>query len=321
MALVLYGFGTFGILVGFSVASLFASIIGYTYLIPRAIPQSSKQEEIKEGLKQIVKFSGLNYFSVGMRTLSTQIGVMILGTQNFEWAAFYGLSVLISSIVGGVLLAVSRAILPTASEEWAKGNKKEFEGVFNAAIRISLLISGFGFLVLMIEPSYVLKLISESYLEASSALRILVVASILNSLGALMISMLNAANRASDVARIGVVSSIITIALTFILSPTIGLEGASIAMLVGSALGLILSAIMLKIREQLIPSKKSLIKPSISTLTAFLIGYSLLILSNNVMIALALAILSYAGFSMIYRVTTKTELKTLLTIVLRTIKS
>lgn len=321
VALVFYGLGSFGILAGFSVASLIASILGYTYLIPRTVPKSNKQEEVNEGLKHIVKFSGLNYFAVGMRTLSGQIGVVILGMQNFEWAAFYGLSVLISNIVGGVFLAVSRAMLPTASEEWAKGNKIEFERLFNTAIRISLLISGFGFLVLMIDPGFVLKLISESYVEASSALRILVLASILNSVGALMISVLNAVNRASDVAKIGLISSAITIALTFMLAPIIGLEGAATAMLVGSVCGLSLSVIVIKRKEQLIPSMMSVIKPSISVLTALLIGYSLFILWNDVIVAISLAILSYAGLSRISGVTTASELKSLFVIVLRTLRS
>jgi O-antigen/teichoic acid export membrane protein len=321
LALVLSGFDGFGILVGFAIASISASILGYTCFVPRAVPKSSKKEETNESLKHIMKFSGLNYFAVGMRTLSAQIGVMVLGTQNFEWAAFYGLSVLISNIVGGILLAVSRAMLPTASEEWIKGNKEKFKHLFNVAIRISLLISGFGFLVFMIEPSYVLNLISESYVEAASALRILVVAAVISSLGAVMVSILNAANRASEVAKIGLVSSAITIVLTFVLAPIIQLEGAAVAMLIGSIYSLVLSVIVLKRKEQMIPSMKSVLRPSISVLIAFFIGYTLFAFWNDVILSVALAISCYAGLSRISGVTTERELKLLFSIVTRTFRS
>ncbi|MGH9923093.1 MAG: polysaccharide biosynthesis C-terminal domain-containing protein, partial [Nitrososphaerales archaeon] len=218
-------------------------------------------------------------------------------------------------------LAVSKAMLPTASEQWAKGRNGEFKGVFNAAVRISLLLGGFGFLVFMIDPSYVLGLLSESYTGASSALRILVIASIINAVGAIMISVLNAANRAYVVAKIGSISSASAIALTFVLTPLIGIEGAATAILVSSLSNLVLSTVMLKRKEHLTVSVKSVTKPLVSILVGFIVGYSLYNLSHNIIMSVALALLSYAGFSVIYRAMDRTELKTILAIVLRTKKS
>ncbi|MFQ5940564.1 MAG: oligosaccharide flippase family protein [Nitrososphaerales archaeon] len=321
VTLVLYGLSSFGILVGFSVASLIVLTVGFVYLVPRVLPKPTERLETTRGVRHMVKFSGLNYSAVGMRTLSAQIGVVILGTLSFEWAAFYGLSVLISTVVGGVLIAVSKAIVPTASEQWAKGNKKEFSSVFNTAVRLSLLISGFGFLILMIDPSYVLSLISKSYAEASSALRILVLSSIISSIGAIIISMLNAAGRPTEVARIGLISSAITITLTFVLAPTIGLIGAAIAMLLGSISSLSLSVVTLKRKEQVSLSIRSVMKPTISIIVGLIFGYSLFILSNNVILSIVLSVLSYAGFSLMYRATTQAELKSILSLVLRTTRS
>ncbi len=323
VTLVLYGLGSFGILIGFAVASIAVSLLGYTCMIPKVVPRSraGTEEKVDHRVKHILTFSGLNYFSVGMRTLSAQIGVLILGTLNFEWAAFYGVSVLIANVVGGISLAISKAMLPTASEQWAKGKSDEFKGVLNAAIRISLLLAGVGFLVFMINPSYVLGLLSESYTGASSALRILVISSIINAVGAIMISMLNAANRAYAVAKIGLVSSASAIALTFVLAPLIGIEGAATAILVSSLSNLVLSTVMLKRKEHLTVSVKSVTKPLVSILVGLVVGYALYNLSDNIIISVALALLSYAGFSVIYRVMDRTELKTILAIVLRTKKS
>ncbi len=314
--LVLYGLSSFGILVGFSAASLVASLIGYVYLIPKAVPWSKNKEEPSESLRHTVKFSGLNYFAIGMRTLSTQIGVLIVGTQSIEWAALYGISVLIANMVGGILLAVSRAILPTASEEWTKGNQTRVRSVFNTAVRISLFMSGFSFLILMIEPSYVLRLISESYIHAALALRILVVSAIISSLSAIMISLLNATNRAKDVALNGLISSAITIALTFVLPFMFGIDGAAIAILSGSITSLVLSLVVLKRRDGLTLSLKNVVKPLVSISVGLLVGFPIFALWHNIVLSLALSILSYIAFSWMCRVTTESELRAMLSIVL-----
>lgn len=321
ITLVLNGLDSFGIIIGFSVGSVVASIFGYLYLVPKTLPKCDKRQESEEGMKHLVKFSGFNYFSVGMRTLSAQIGVILLGTQNFEWAAFYGLSVLIANVIGGIPVAVSRAVLPTASEEWAKGKKIQFMHVFNTALRLSLFISGFAFLVFMINPSYALELLSKSYTEASSALRILVISSTINAISVVVISLLNAANRAHSVAKIGLLSSSAIIALTFLLAPVIGIEGAAVAMLVGSVCSLVLSLIMLRMKEQLTISINSIAKPAISICVGLIVGYLLLTVVHSTPIAIIMAIVSYAGFSVMYGCTTRSEMKTVLGLVLHVTKT
>ncbi len=322
ITLVLYGFSSFGIIIAFSASSIIAATVCRMWLIPKIVSKTnSDKEEEPRSVGHIIKFSGMNYFAVGMRTLSAQMGVIILGTQDFELAAFFGLSVMLANVVGGVSTAVSRAVLPTASEEWAKGNRAKFKNVFNKTVRISLLLSGFSFIVFMIEPSHVLRLLSDSYLEASSALRILVVSAIINAIGTIIISMLNAANRAAMVAKIGFLSATSTIVLTFLLVPAVGIDGAAIAILVGSLASLIPSVIILKTKEKLTVSVKSVVKPSISILVGLLTGYFLYVLWDNFILALGLAVVLYAGFSMLYRVITQNELKALITIVLRTMRA
>jgi len=249
-----------------------------------------------------------------MKTLTAQIGVLIIGTQNFELAAFYGLSVLISNLVGGVLNAVSRAILPAATEEWTKGNKSGFSHTLDTAIRLSMLISGIGFVLLMVQPGEFLGLISEEYVEASSALRILIVASMIYSLGAIITSMLNAANRAYEVAKIGIVSSGITIALTFILTPFLYIEGAAIAMLAGSIASLAQSLISLRSKEAITISAKSTLKPAISMLVAAAAAFSVTMFHPSVALSLAVGLLTYGAIAFSWRVTTKKEIRGLLAI-------
>jgi O-antigen/teichoic acid export membrane protein len=313
--LVLAAFSSYGIIMSFAIASIIASVLGYVYFVPRlfnkdAFERSSADAKSEiTGLRQIVKFSAHNYAAVGMKTLTAQIGVLIVGTQDFELAAFYGLSVLISNLVGGVLNAVSRALLPTATEEWTKGNKEGLARTLDTGIRLSMLISGIGFLVLVIQPNQVLGLISEQYVEASSALRILVVASITYSLGAIITSMLNAANRASDVAKIGIISSSITIALTFILTPIMYIDGAAYALLAGSVASMVMSFATLKRRENISISARSTLKPAAAMIAGMAVAFGTMAFMPNAILNLGIGLAVYLIVSVALRVTTRKEVR------------
>ncbi|HKU49630.1 MAG TPA: oligosaccharide flippase family protein [Nitrososphaera sp.] len=316
VVMVMAAFGSYGIIMSFAIASIIASVLGYLYFVPRLFEKgtfdgksSSEAKSEITGLKQIIKFSGHNYAAVGMKTLTAQIGVLIVGTQNFELAAFYGLSVLISNLVGGVLNAVSRALLPTATEEWTRGNKEGLARTLDTGIRLSMLISGIGFLVLVIQPSQILSLISEQYVEASDALRILVVSSIIYSLGAIITSMLNAANRASEVAKIGIVSSAITIALTFILTPILYIEGAAIALLAGSIASLVMSFTSLKRKENITISARSTLKPAAAMAAGVAVAFGTMVFVQSIAINLGAALATYFIVSVALRVTTRKEIR------------
>ncbi|MGI0035446.1 MAG: polysaccharide biosynthesis C-terminal domain-containing protein, partial [Nitrososphaera sp.] len=178
-------------------------------------------------------------------------------------------------------------------------------------IRLSMLISGIGFLVLFVQPSAVLGLISEQYVEASFALRILVVASMIYSLGAIVTSMLNAANRAAEVAKIGIVSSGITIALTFILTPALDIEGAAIALLAGSIASLAMSVSYLRSKENITISAKGTLKPAIAMVIGAAVAFAGALVIPNTIASLSLGLLAYGAISLGWRVTTKKEIRNL----------
>lgn len=311
------GYGLFGILMSFAFGSFLSLGVAYLYFLPRTIPKSSDAVEAVEEIsdsKGIAKFTGLNYFSIGMKNMASQLGVLILGTQSFEWAAFYGLAYLIAKVVGSFSHSVGSALLPTASEERTKGNKVELERIANIAVRISILISGFGFILLMIDPAYFLTLISDAYVEADWALRILTIAALINSMAWLMTSLLNASNRAFDVAKIGLISALLTILLTFTLVSIAGtFEGAAIAWLAGSIFSLLASVYLLKSKEDLLISKSSLVKPFLAILSGLLIGFGF-VMAGHTIIGIVMSIVCFVGFSLLYKVTSKGEIRGMLNI-------
>jgi O-antigen/teichoic acid export membrane protein len=313
---VLYGLDVFGILLGFSIASFLAMIVCYFYLLPRAIPKSSEQEQVepKEGMKHITRFTGLNYFTIGIKTLNLQFGILVLGTISFEWAAFYGLALLISKIVGSFSHSVGMALLPSASEQLVNGNKDQVRKMVNTAVRISIMISGLGFILIMIDPAYFLNLISDKYVEAAWAMRILAIAAITTSIAYILSSLLNALNRAKDVARIGFISATSSILLTIILSTIFGLEGAAIALFIGSIINLGMSLVTLKSKDNVVLSPRTIVKPFIVIIGASMIGYIFSLWNHQVLLGIVLAFACYIAFSIAYKVTTKHEIRQLISI-------
>jgi O-antigen/teichoic acid export membrane protein len=312
--------GAFGIVLSFSISSAFALTISYFYSLPRALPKLERKDEANEDIRHLIKFSGLNYLAVGLRTATAQIGVLVLATQNFEWAAFYGLAALISKVVGASSFSVSGALLPAASEQLVKGDKVELSKMINTAIRMSIFISGFSFTILMLEPSFFLNLISYAYVGGAYALRILVIISMNYAVSAIFTSLLNASNRMVDVAKIEVVSSVIVIVLTFTLIPTIGLEGAALAMLIGSTGSLILSLVLIKREQKLSLSVSNLLKPIVPIAVALTVGY-IVVNAVDVIVGLVATIVSYIICSLVYGVVKKNELRELIGIVMHSAKS
>jgi len=305
----IYGLGVFGILLGFTIASFISMVVCYFYLLPRVIPKSSEiKEKISEGTGRIIRFASLNYATVGFNIFSPHLAILVLGTQSFESAAFYGLALLVSKVVGSFSHSVGGALLPTASEQLVRGGKNKLEGPVNTAVRISILISGFGFIFLMIDPTYFLSQISDSYVEAGWSLRILATSAILGAISSIMTSLLNAANRASDVAKIGMTASATIVVLTFILATTNGLEGAAVALFIGTALRLALSLVVLKQKEKMIISSKSIVGPFMAIMSGLIVGY-MFVIWNHVLLGVIVAMVCYIVFSIACKVTTKREIR------------
>ncbi len=271
VTLVLVGFKEVGIILAFIISSLIAYTIGYINFLPKVLPKvlhKDSNNSIRIG--SLIRFAGMNYLNSGLKVLSTQIGVIFVGIQNIEWAAFYGLSILIGNVIGGTVQALARALTPTASAEYIN-DKLTYAKLLNISLRVSLSLSGFLLLLMVLESTTILGLIGRGYIEASSALTILAVASILNAIAFVINSMLNAANRERSVGVIGLISYSTAIILTPILVATNNLEGAALAILIGSILASSLSSVMLYKFERIRVSLKVIGRPIGAIITTSLI--------------------------------------------------
>ncbi len=318
VVLIFLGLGSIGIISALALGSLITISIGLKLvrklLVDNPLKKKNEEEEDVPNLRHVMRFSALNYLSVGMSILSLQICYMLLGSQhNFSSVAVFGISVLLSGIVGGVTESVGRAILPTTSEKREDGDEQDLSVAVNSAFRLSIVLSGFIYIVLLIAPEQVLSLLSEEYAAASQVLGVLILVAIGTSLTSFIYFMLNGMGKPQWVARISIIVASIEIGLAFLLVPNFGMWGASIALLVGILASDFLAIYYARKLETLNMSYSNICMPLLTVASAISIGYAVLILSsNNTSIALLMSIASYFLLIRAFKVASRSELRELL---------
>ena len=310
--LVTVGFGNLGIVAGFAFGSVIAVLYAYLIFVKKNLFNFAVSSLNPSSLLQLAKFSGLNYLAIGLPTLGVQMSYLLLGAQSFDSVALFGISSLISGVVGGIIIAVGRAILPTTSEALESGNKLHFDRAVNSAFRLSLMVSGFIYIVLTLSPETVLSLLSKEYVSASAVLRILVLYGVITSMAAFIGSILNGLGKPQQFATMSITSSVIAIVLGIALVPFFGMLGASLSLLIGSIFNILLAAYFIKKEQFVSISLMSILKPIISVSTAILVGYIALTVIGSITVTLLLAFVAYLILIITCKVTTKSELKRLL---------
>lgn len=315
VVLIFLGLGSIGIISALALGSLIAVSVGLKLVRKLLLgnPLKKKEEDLPN-LRHVMRFSTLNYLSIGMSFLSLQICYMLLGSQhNFSSVAVFGISVLLSGIVGGVTESVGKAILPTTSEKREDGDEQDLSVAVNSAFRLSIVLSGFIYIVLLIAPEQVLSLLSKEYAAASQVLSILILVSIGTSLTSFIYFMLNGMGKPQWVARTSIIYSSMEIGLAFLLVPYFGMWGASITLLVGTLASNFLAIYYVRQLETLNMSYSNICMPLLTVTSAISIGYAALILSsNNTSIALLLSIASYLLLIRAFKVASRSELRGLL---------
>jgi O-antigen/teichoic acid export membrane protein len=319
VVLIFLGLGSLGIISALSLGSLITVCIGLIVIRKLLQNNLSKKEEGKEkkdlpNLRHVRRFSVLNYLSIGMSMLSLQIAYMLLGSQhNYSSVAFFGISALLSGIVGGVTESVGRAVMPTTSEKREDSDEQDLSVAVNSAFRLSIVLSGFIYIVLLIAPAEILSLLSKEYAAGSEVLGILILAAISSSLTTFISFMLNGMGKPQWVAKYAIISSSIGIGLLFLLVPYFGMWGAAIALLAEDVAKNLIAVYYTRKLETLKISYSNICLPLLTVAFAISVGYAALILSgNNISIALFLSIASYIFLIRAFKVASRSELRELL---------
>ena len=275
---VLLGFQGVGVVLAYPI-SYVASLVLAPPFWRRAMPRIPADHEDgvtpqSQGLtRRLLTFSMSNYAAVTATSLGNQFTVILLGVYTLIGVAYYNIAMLIVTVgVSGIATAVNFALLPTATEEWVKGDLQGLGVLYNRITRLLLLASGPLIIVGVIFPSMILRLISPSFVAASNAFSILAFAGLLNGMGAPAIGMVNAMNRAKTVMSIYLIAAVTSLAISLVLIPTFGMVGAGIAYTAPTLVIALLS--VLYIRSQRISLElSSLGRPFIFIFASMLFGF------------------------------------------------
>jgi O-antigen/teichoic acid export membrane protein len=274
---VLLGFQGVGVVLAYPisyVASLVLALPFWRRAMPRIHADHDDVTPQSQGLtRKLLTFSMSNYAAVTATSLGNQFTVILLGVYTLIGVAYYNIAMLIVTVgVSGIATAVNFALLPTATEEWVKGDLQGLGVLYNRITRLLLLASGPLIIVGVIFPSIILRLISPSFVAASNAFRILAFAGLLNGMGAPAIGVVNAMNRAKTVMSIYLITVVTSLAISLVLIPTLGMIGAGIAYTAPTLVIALLS--VLYIRSQRISLElPSLGRPFIFIFASMLFGF------------------------------------------------
>jgi len=285
-----------GILSAVAIGTISSCIIGYLLFLPRCLPKvggnPSAGGQNRPLMRGVLAFSFPNYISGIFGTLSTQLGIMLLGIYSLSSVAYYNIALLIFGILIGIVGSVATALLPTVSEQWSVGSKPGVSDLLNLVVRLSLAVTSPFLLGAMLFSSEVLGLISPLYTPASTSLQILSLGVFFGALGLSVTSVLNGIGNAKASMKVGLLSSLGTIMVTVISVPVFGMLGAAVAIFAGYLLRVI-SGIYLLNREGIRFEVKSILRPATPIAVSYIVGSLLYLFSGNPLLAFIVVALIY----------------------------
>jgi O-antigen/teichoic acid export membrane protein len=221
-AVIAYGFGA----VSSSVAMIYS--LNKHFPLRRPLRLSLKI------LKEMMIFSVPVWLSGLLNQFQGNIQSVFIGTMNtIAGVGVFGVASQITSVSGEFSSSISSTSKPVMAELQDRGDVRQMERIYQTANKWVAIVQIPIFLLMVIFPSAILSIFGESYVDGSTALIILAVASfikVITGMGGIIIDMAGYTNLKllNSVLRLG-----LYIGLDYLLIPRFGLVGASIAVLVG----------------------------------------------------------------------------------------
>jgi len=283
LLVLVFRYKAMGIISAVAIGTILSCVAGYFLFVPRCMqkvgdtPSAGGRNRLMRG---VLAFSFPNYVSGIFATLSTQLGIMLLGIYSLSSVAFYNIAYLIFGILIGIVGSVATALLPTVSGQWSVGSKPGVSDLLNLVVRLSLAVTSPFLLGAMLFSTEVLGLISPLYTPASTSLQILSLGVFFGALGLSATSVLNGIGKAKASMKVVLLSSLGTIIVTVITVPILGMVGAAVAIFAGFVLRIVVGIYLLN-KEGIRLEAQSILRPATPFSVSFIVGYLLYRFSGN----------------------------------------
>lgn len=300
-ALVFYGFGISGALLGFVIATGIVTMIMVYWLRGWL---TFKPEKIDLG--RAVSYS--LYAGIGgvastilIWTDSIMLGLFLVPV----FVGFYRIAITLSLAVSGLISSgISGVLFPSLTTLEARGDRKRLQRYFDESVKYGAFVSipaSFG--LALVSGPLVLILFGVQYASAISALVILSPFPFAALMSVITNAVFKSLNKPVIMAKIFTIMAVLNIALNAVLIPVWGIDGAATATISTWLVGILISAILLKKKLNISFNFKHLIRPLIASMLMFLalyptigfvgdnVFYGVAVVGAGIVIYLALSIL------------------------------
>lgn len=160
--------------------------------------------------------------------LMQTVDIIFLGKfEDFDTVAHYAVAVKLATVTTIALISVNVIIAPKIAELFSSSKMEELKRLIQQGIKMTLLLSIPGILILAIFNNFFLSLFGSGYTAATIALYVLLVGQAINIFCGSAPAYLNMTNKQTILQRTLFLGLVINICLNWLLIPYYGMEGAA----------------------------------------------------------------------------------------------
>ena len=212
------------------VATTVALVLTIRFLqvvLPTPVRQASEAFDTRYWIKTA---AGLLVISGGQIILSTNSDVLVVGSLlGAEAAGRYGAASQVAAAVSFGVTAISFIALPVIADLYARQAMGKLQGLISHVARLGLLLSVPVLLMLVVGAKPVLRAFGPSFADASGLLILLGFDQLVGAIFGIAGYLLVMTGQQVTAARVIIGCAVLNLALTLILTPTLGLIGAGLA--------------------------------------------------------------------------------------------
>ncbi len=280
LTLVIYGLGPLGAVLGFSVASLVAGLVGLflVWILYRNLPKVVGSLEIKKTIKTMFRYA-----------LPLSIATIIMSFQlqfyNFVLPAFaekgvvgnYGIATSFVVLINFFAMPITTILFPAFSKLDAKKDSDTLKNVFQFSVKYSSLLVVPAAAVVLVLARPGIGVLFPDYATAPLFLALLSINHFLTAAGNLSIAnLLNGQGQTKFNLKLVVLTALIGFPLSVILISQFLVVGLAIAMIVSGIPSLVIGLVWLKKNYGVTVDWSSSVRILFSAATASILTYILL---------------------------------------------
>lgn len=273
------GFGAFGILFSFVIASLVAAV-GMLAIVRWRLPLKLVRD--KKYIAEVLKEGLSNAPSKLSRILITTLSVILLasfGISDSDIGIFY-IAMMMSVVGGSLAMSMSFTVIPASTE-----SKLDLS---SGSLRLGLTLTAPIVAAFLVAPKYILGIIGPEYASADAILLVLSLGILPTAIAMNAISKFNNLGHGRKIIVIGVIQVAGFLVSFFILVPQYGDIGAAYSILISSTASALVAVPLFQRAERRYIAN-SVIAVIIGSITGYVINfifeYSLLGIISSVVVA------------------------------------